>query len=87
MPNFMTQIAEFLSERARGLLLTIATTGIGKVTGVIESATSEGMTILEKLQLWSYIGALTVALLTTISYGYKFYLFCKDKQIIKKMKK
>lgn len=83
----MLEISEFLSERARGLLLTVLGTGIGQATNVVETAISQGLTILEKLQMWSYIGAITVALLTAISYGYKFYLFCKEKQVLKKIKK
>jgi len=79
MPHFMTQVAEFFSERARGLLLTITGTGIGKVSGVIENIVPQGPTVLETVQMWSYIGAIAVALLTCISYMYKFYLFIKDR--------
>lgn len=83
----MLEISEFLSERARGLLLTVLGTGIGKATNVVESVIPQELSILEKVQILAYIGSFTVALLTAISYGYKFYLFCKDKQIMKKMKK
>ena len=82
----MVELLNFLSEKARGLLLTVAGTGVGKVATAIEPLVPKDASVLEKLQILSYAGAITVAALTTISYLYKFYIWCypRIKQLCKK---
>lgn len=75
----MVEMLNFLSEKARGLLLTVAGTGAGKAATFVETIVPKDTTILEKLQILSYAGAITVAALTTISYLYKFYLWIYPK--------
>lgn len=73
---------DFLSEKARGLILTVSGTGVGTVAGAINENVSVPLqpTDLHTLQVWVYVASLIVAGLTTISYLYKFYKWCKSKK-------
>ena len=73
----MVDILDFFSERARGLLLTVTGTGVGSISNIMGNILPADLTVLEKLQFFSYSGAITVAALTTIAYLYKFYIWVK----------
>lgn len=89
--NMLTRTFEFLSEKARGLILTLSGTGVGTLPEVLEkipnAVAQNELTALQDIQLWAYRTSFIVALLTIISYGYKFVLFvqnqykcCKNKR-------
>ena len=91
MWNMFTRTFEFLSGKARGLLLTLGGTGVGSLPEVLEkipnAVVQEELAALQDIQLWAYRASFIVALLTIISYGYKFVLFvqkqykcCKNKR-------
>lgn len=67
---------DFLSEKARGLLLTLTGTGLGTIPEIVKDVQRVSPT-LETVQIWAYTASFIVAVLTIISYGYKFVLFCK----------
>lgn len=73
---------DFLSEKARGLILTVSGTGVGTVAGAINDNAPASLqyTDLRTLQVWVYVASLIVAGLTIISYLYKFYRWCKSKK-------
>lgn len=83
MWNMLTRTFEFLSEKARGLLLTLGGTGVGTLPEVIQKTsnvvTENELTALQDIQLWAYRASFIVALLTIISYGYKFILFIQTQ--------
>lgn len=68
-------IFNFFSEKARGLLMTLVGAGVSEATPVI----MERSATLDELQKWVSIGTLVVIALTIISYGYKFYKWCKNR--------
>jgi len=72
---------EFLSEKARGLLITLGGTGIGTLPEVVEKSSNvvnqDAITTLQSMQLLAYIASFIVAVLTIISYSYKFVLFVR----------
>lgn len=76
MKKMLINLFEFLSEKARGFLLTIAGTGVGTLPEVVQNV-QESSVALETIQTLTYKASFIVALLTIISYGYKFFLFCK----------
>ncbi len=74
---------DFLSEKARGLLLTLTGTGIGTIPEVVKDVQRVSPT-LETVQIWAYTASFVVAVLTIISYGYKFILFVRRNCVKKK---
>ena len=81
----MLELFNLLSERARGFIITI-TTGAGaigtkKAQEVVDSAIN-----LEPLQRIALIVTIIVGALTIISYGYKFYKFCRAEFLKKRNK-
>lgn len=74
---------DFLSEKARGLLLTLTGTGIGTIPEVVKDVQRVSPT-LETVQIWAYTASFIVAVLTIISYGYKFILFVRRNCVKKK---
>lgn len=76
----MLQVLDFLSERARGFVLTMAGAGTG--TSLPKELSSDGLIgiSLEPLQKIVLILTGIVAVMTIISYGYKFYKFCSKKK-------
>ena len=73
----MIQVLNFLSERARGFILTVTSTGIGTLPDALH-AKEEIASTLAPIQVVVYTLSAIVAVLTIISYGYKFYTFCKN---------
>lgn len=73
---------DFLSEKARGLILTATGTGVGTAAGAINEKVASPLQYadLHILQVWVYVASLVVAGLTIISYLYKFYRWCKGKK-------
>ena len=74
---------DFLSEKARGLLLTLTGTGLGTIPEIVKDVQRVSPT-LETVQIWAYTASFVVAVLTIISYGYKFILFVKRNCVKKK---
>lgn len=74
---------DFLSEKARGLLLTLTGTGIGTIPEIVKDVQRVSPT-LETVQIWAYTASFIVAVLTIISYGYKFVLFVRRNCVKKK---
>lgn len=74
---------DFLSEKARGLLLTLTGTGIGTIPEIVKDVQRVSPT-LETVQIWAYTASFIVAVLTIISYGYKFILFVRRNCVKKK---
>ena len=75
------QVLDFFAEKARGLILTVTGAGVGNAAGVLERnipSPPEAVS-LDELQRWVFIASLVVAILTTISYLYKFYQLCKNR--------
>ena len=70
------QVLDFLSERARGFMLTMTGAGGGLTLKAIET-TEKVSRSLEPLQRAVLLLTGIVAALTIISYGYKFYKWCK----------
>lgn len=77
------QILDFFGEKARGFILTCATAITGKVSGELEGLFDGSYYVedLQELQKWVFIASLVVAILTTISYLYKFYQWIKKNKI------
>ena len=73
----MLQVLDFLSERARGFILTMTGAGIGLSPEIIQTSAAITNTLLP-LQRTVLVLSAAVAILTIISYGYKFYKFCKS---------
>lgn len=75
------QTLNFFAEKARGLLLTLGGTGVGSAAKALgnNSIIPADVNTLDTLQRWVFIASLVVATLTTISYLYKFYQWCKSK--------
>ena len=75
------QTLDFFAEKARGLLLTLGGTGLGSAAKALgdSSIIPPEVNTLDDLQRWVFIASLVVASLTTISYLYKFYQWCKNK--------
>lgn len=74
---------DFLSEKARGLLLTLTGTGLGTIPEIVKDVQRVSPT-LETVQIWAYTASFIVAVLTIISYGYKFVLFVRRNCVKKK---
>ncbi len=74
---------DFLSEKARGLLLTLTGTGLGTIPEIVKDVQRVSPT-LETVQIWAYTASFVVAVLTIISYGYKFILFVRRNCVKKK---
>lgn len=72
----MMQVLDFLSDRARGFILTMTGAGGGLTLNALET-TEKLSKSLEPLQRAVLFLTGMVAVLTIISYGYKFYKFCK----------
>jgi hypothetical protein len=83
MWNMLKNTFDFLSEKARGLLLTLTGTGIGTIPEVVKDVQRVSPT-LETVQIWAYTASFVVAVLTIISYGYKFILFVRRNCVKKK---
>lgn len=83
MWNMFTKTFEFLSEKARGLLLTLGGTGVGSLPEVLEKIPNvvpqDELMALQNIQIWAYRASFIVALLTIVSYGYKFILFIQKQ--------
>ena len=77
----LEQTLDFFAEKARGLLLTLGGTGIGSAAKALgdNNIIPTEVNTLDDLQRWVFIASLVVATLTTISYLYKFYQWCKTK--------
>ena len=73
----MMQVLDFLSERARGFMLTMVTGAGAGLTEVVGEITETSPT-LDPLQKSAVILTCVVAGMTIISYGYKFYNWCKQ---------
>lgn len=74
---------DFLSEKARGLLLTLTGTGLGTIPEIVKDV-QRVSPALETVQIWAYTASFVVAVLTVISYGYKFILFVRRNCVKKK---
>ena len=77
----LEQTLDFFAEKARGLLLTLGGTGIGSAAKALNdnNIIPAEVNTLDELQKWVFIASIGVATLTTISYLYKFYQWCKNK--------
>ena len=76
MWDAMKDMFEFLSTKARGLAISLAGTGIGSLPEVVGDVKNNTPT-LEALQMWAFTASIAVAVLTIISYIYKFVCFLK----------
>jgi hypothetical protein len=83
MWNMLKNTFDFLSEKARGLLLTLTGTGLGTIPEIVKDVQRVSPT-LETVQIWAYTASFVVAVLTIISYGYKFILFVRRNCVKKK---
>lgn len=72
----MKDMFEFLSNKARGLVISLAGAGIGSIPEVVGNVDNNTLT-LETLQAWAFTASIVVAVLTIISYMYKFVCFLK----------
>ena len=74
-------VLDFLSERARGLIITLTGSGLSTLPEFIDTSSESATTIitLEQIQILAYAATFIVAILTIISYGYKFYQWCKNR--------
>ena len=72
----MKDMFEFLSTKSRGLAISLAGTGIGSLPEVVGDVKNNAPT-LEALQMWAFTASIAVAVLTIISYIYKFVCFLK----------
>ena len=81
MIRMIEQTLDFFAEKARGLLLTLVGTGLGSAAKALGDSNiiPTEVNTLDDLQRWVFIASLVVASLTTISYLYKFYQWCKSK--------
>jgi len=76
MWDAMKDMFEFLSNKARGLAISLAGAGIGSIPEVVGNVDNNTPT-LETLQAWAFTASIVVAVLTIISYMYKFVCFLK----------
>jgi hypothetical protein len=75
MIKVLINTMNFLAERARGLILSLTGASVGTTAEVVSK--SAELTPFEK---WAYVTTTIVAILTIISYGYKFYVFVKENR-------
>ena len=79
----MLQVLDFLTEKARGFILTMTGTGVGVLPEVLPEPTnnlSSGLAaMLYPYQKAAIILSIIVAAMTIISYSYKFYMWCRNR--------
>lgn len=72
----VSQVLDFLSDRARGFMLTMTGAGAGTLPEFLGADTLVSIS-LEPLQKIVLLLTGIVAILTITSYGYKFYKWCR----------
>jgi len=72
----IVDVLNFFSEKARGFILTLTGTGAGTLPELVLK--EKEIALLYDLQVLALVLTGIVAILTIISYGYKFYKFMKS---------